>query len=156
MEICQRTVADNTRRSPPVLPHGNRPRIWLRDEEANARCARAIADSPIRCRIMPYLIKAAPRGAAGPASAAGSALVARPPHAGPHPQGTQIEVTQPSRRPVQRVRLLGCPLPSRRSPCRHSQPDQKKSHHRRGLGASPDLAPGTTEDSQGNSFTHGC
>jgi hypothetical protein len=36
------------------------------------------------CRIEPYLIKAAPlRGTAGPASAAGSALRARPPHAGP-------------------------------------------------------------------------
>jgi len=32
---------------------------------------------------MPYWIKAAPSGAAGPASAAGSALTARPPHAGP-------------------------------------------------------------------------
>ena len=36
-------------------------------------------------------IKAAPRGAAGPASAAGSALAARRPHAGPHTGSGQIK-----------------------------------------------------------------
>src|SRR5258708_3412423 len=49
-------------------------------------------DSAIRCRIMPYLIKAAPRGAAGLASARGSALAARPPHAGPHRQVLQLKM----------------------------------------------------------------
>jgi len=38
----------------------------------------------LRCRIEPYWNQGgAARGAAGPASAAGSALAARPPHAGP-------------------------------------------------------------------------
>ena len=36
------------------------------------------------------LIKAAPHGAAGPASAPGSALEGRPPHAGPHRESHRI------------------------------------------------------------------
>ena len=38
---------------------------------------------PVYCRIEPYWDQGGACGAAGPASAAGSALAARPPHAGP-------------------------------------------------------------------------
>ena len=56
----QRT-AQGTHRSPPTGPR-------------LASSCQSVLSSPLRCRIQPYLIKAAPRGAAGPASAPGSAL----------------------------------------------------------------------------------
>ena len=56
--------------------------------------------SAIRCRIVPYWIKAAPR-AAPLARRQRRALPweARPPHAGPQPQGGQIEMAHTSHRP---------------------------------------------------------
>jgi hypothetical protein len=80
----------------------------------NAGCARLC---PVHCRIRPYWIKAAPHAAPlARRQRPGSALAARPPHTGPHPQGTDqrgSQVTQPVR--LAAVFLApDCPACSRR------------------------------------------
>jgi hypothetical protein len=56
------------------------------------QAASSRAPTMMRCRIKPYLIKAAPRGAAGPVSAPGLWPWEAPPRRTPGhaPQGTQI------------------------------------------------------------------
>ena len=93
-------------RSAAVLPHGNGARTWLRDEEApNGRPGHLIGRMPCRpcssrCRIEPYWNQGGACGAAGPASAPGSALGGPPGARQAIPAGTPIGLAHSLHRPV--------------------------------------------------------
>jgi|SRR5580704_3551621 hypothetical protein len=80
---------------------------------APARALPSLRPSELRCRIEPYWIKAAPGGAAGPASAPGSGLGRpRPAHAGPHHTARRSKMAHVAWRRVQRKAVslaLDCP-----------------------------------------------